>query len=184
MKQPSLTHWIFRLWRNGLLVSSSGLIPNQNVDEGAIFLLDTIMQTAVNYNAAWFAGLCVGTVSASVQDTAGQITTATPNPPTTNNWQEFTAYQEARRQPVVWQPATADPFVLPSNWKAGKQSNLFNFTMNAAATIGGGFLVDVAAKGSTAGHLYCVDNGAGSLAVLPGDVVQVGILTGFKQDPV
>lgn len=192
LKNPSLTHWRFTQWRwyrhikwNGWVkIAESPFAPNQNVDEGAIFLLDTIMQTAVNYNAAWFAGLCLGAVSANVQDTAAKITTATPNPPTTNNWQEFTAYQEATRQPVVWQPAIADPFMLPSNWTAGKQSNLFSFTMNAAATIGGGFLVDVAAKGSGAGHLYCVDNGAGSLMVQPGDVVQVAILTGFKQDPV
>ena len=128
LKNPSLTHWRFIQWRQvpwnmdgqWLKVYASPLTPNQNVDEGAIFLLDTIMQTAVNYNAAWFAGLCVGAVSANVQDTAAKITTATPNPPTTNDWQEFTAYQETTRQPVVWHPAITDPFVLPCGLDGGE----------------------------------------------------------------
>lgn len=198
----SLTHeshsfWRFRLWHKTTtfgqhgwpsidweLIQQSPITPNQNIVEGTIALLD-MLSNAGPYTASWFIGLMngAGDTTPNANDTAAKITTGVPNPPVTNDWAELTAYAEAARQTAApWQAATVAG--LPGDWTAGKQSATVNFTINAPCLIAGAFLIQGSSvKGGTAGKLYSVDNEAGPIAALAGDVLQVSVLTGFLNPP-
>lgn len=182
MKTTSLTHWFFIIKDpRGNIKSRSKITPNLNTQEGAINFLDTYYNLASGYSAAWFVGLCVGTVNPDYTDTAAKITTGIPNPPTTNDWKEFTGYT-GNRKSVIWgnvNDHVLDPD-LHYNYEVDNLVNLCEFVTSGGGTLEGGFLTNEETKGSTSGILYAIDNNAGSLTFNGGDSIHVGVLTGFK----
>ena len=182
MKSKSKTAWLFQVLDfSGRLKSSSAWMPNLNTVEGAGLFLNTYY-SGLHYSANWYVGLCFGAVNPTVNDTAAQITTGIPNPPMTNNWSEGLSYSGPDRQLLTWQAAELISPSLPSSI-ATKQSLMCVFLMTAPGVLGGGFMANSAAKGSTAGVLYCVDSGAGLLAFLAGDTIKVSVITGFVVAP-
>lgn len=120
------------------------------------------------YTATWFVGLVdnTGFTAFAATDTAAKITT-TANPPTTNGWQESTAYSEANRQTLT--------LGTPSAGSVDNSASKATFSINATATLKGGFVVSNSTKGGTSGILYGEGAFSATRAVVSGDSVQVTV---------
>ena len=122
-------------------------VPNIVVDEGLTDILQQYFNGSA-YTAAWYMGLIDATNYGAVaaDDTAAKITTTLPNPPTTNNWQELTSYNETARPAIQWGTA--------ANNSIDNSANAAVFTMSAAVTVKGVFSITDSTKGGTAGKIY------------------------------
>lgn len=108
------------------------------------------------YTASWFVGL-KGTGTESVNDTMA-------NHPT---WPEIVAYSQATR-----------PSLTLGTVSGGSVDNTAaraTFSINASATIAGGFVTNSSTKGGTTGILYSVGNFSASRTLAAGDSLQVTI---------
>lgn len=121
-----------------------------------------------SYNATWYVGLIDLTTFTAVAatDTAAKINT-TANPPTTNGWQEITAYSEGARPALVLGTASSGSISNTASKAA--------FSINATKTIHGGFLCSSATWGGTATILYSAAAFSGDKAVESGDTLNVTI---------
>ena len=138
--------WTFSLWYPGDPEPYEIIEVNTTIDEGVTELLNKAFVTLTSFTN-WSIGIidAAGFGSIAATDTAAKITTTTPNPPTTNNWAEFTSYNETTRQ--NYQAAS-------SSRQVDNNANPATFTINASATLKGAFLVaNDTAKGGTTGLL-------------------------------
>lgn len=128
------------------------------VTAGRNKLLDMTLKTGLA-SPAWYVGLVTGPGSGNTYAAADIMSSHA-------GWAESTAYSEATRQPLTL-GAIAAGSVDNSAAKAV-------FTLNAGATIGGAFLVDVSTKGGTTGTLYSVgSNTNGDKSGGSGDTITV-----------
>ena len=120
------------------------------------------------YTATWFVGLVdnTGFTAFAATDTAAKITT-TANPPTTNGWQEATGYSEANRQTLT--------LGTPSAGSVDNSASKATFSINATATLKGGFVPSNSTKGGTSGILYGEGAFSATRSVVSGDSVQVTV---------
>ena len=117
-----------------------------------------------SYTAAWYVGLVdnAGWTAYAAGDTAAKINT-TANPPTTNGWQEITAYSESVRQTLTLGTASAGSI--------DNSASKAVFTANATKTIRGAFIVSSSTKGGTSGVLYCEVDFSAAQPVISGNVL-------------
>lgn len=139
---------------------------NLIVNEGLDDQLDKYFKGS-NYTAAHYVGLIDTLNNIAAGDTAAKITTGVPNAPTTNDWSENTDYTEATR-----------PAFTPGNVSGQSVDNSASkatFSINATATITGGFVITNNTKGGTTGVLLSVGQFGSSKNVSNGDTLSVQI---------
>lgn len=90
------------------------------------------------YTAAWYVGLTDGTPTPAAGDTMASHA----------GWVEVTDYVEATREALVLGSVAAG--------SVDNSASKASFTMNAATTVGGAFIVSVNTKGGSTGVLYGV----------------------------
>jgi hypothetical protein len=127
-------------------------IRNTVVTVGMNALLDTFFSGA-SYTAAWYMGL-MG--SGTVADTD----TMASHP----GWSEITAITASARPGIAWNAASNGTKSV---------STPTSFTMSAAATVYGAFIVNDLTLGGTAGTLYSGAQFSTSRTVAVGDVINV-----------
>jgi hypothetical protein len=109
---------------------------NLVVNQGLNNLLDNQL-SASSYTAAWYMGLIdsSGWSEIAAGDTAASH----------SGWTESTAYSQSNRPTTAWSAASSQSKSL---------SSALTFSINATATIKGGFLISNATKGGTSGTLF------------------------------
>ena len=140
-------------------------IPNLVVTEGLNSLLTQYFKGS-GYTATWFVGLIdnAGFTALAATDTAAKITTAA-NPPTTNGWQEITAYSESVRQTLVLGTASAGSI--------DNTASKAVFSINGTITVKGAFLSSIDTKGGTTGVLYGEAAFSATRSLVSGDTLTV-----------
>lgn len=121
-----------------------------------------------SYTATWFVGLIDNASFGSLQatDTAAKIST-TANPPTTNDWQESTAYSESVRQALTLGTASAGSI--------DNSASRAVFSINATKTINGAFVISNSTKGGTSGVLYGEASFSSPRSLVNGDTLTITI---------
>ncbi len=144
-------------------------VKNIVVNEGLDDLLDKYLKGS-GYTAAWYVGLVdnANWTAFAAGDTAAKINT-TANPPTTNGWQECTAYDEATREALTLGSV--------SGQSVDNSASKASFTINATKTLKGGFIASVGTKGGTTGVLYgeVAFTSGNTRAVESGDTLNVTV---------
>lgn len=181
--KESISYWKFiHKDSNGRILNETKFIHNQSIMEGLLYFQD-ISYGAVNYTAEWYIGLAgPGIMTPDIHDLASTITTGIPNPPTTNDWAEFTGYNESTRRQCIFSDAN---LLEPDFISVGvdNSANPCVFTINTSSIIQGGFMINQNTKGGTTGKLFAVDDGAGALVVSPGNTISVIIVSGLFNGP-
>jgi hypothetical protein len=135
----------------------SDRIDNLVTTAGKNFALDTVLAGSA-YTAAWYLGLMSSTSytsGAAVGDTAA----------THGGWAEDQNYSQAARPTAAWSVAAAGSKAL---------SAALAFSINAATTIKGCFLISNSTKGGTTGTLYSAGLfTGGDKVVASGDTINV-----------
>lgn len=139
-------------YRDGKLLATLEL-ENGIVDVGANNLLD-VMFGGATVTDPWYIGLIDTGATLAVADTMASHA----------GWMEFIAYTEATRQ--AWDEATAAA-------RAITNSTDTEFTINAAGTVYGIFLVSDSAKSGVAGTLWSTAAYTAGLVVANLDVLKV-----------
>lgn len=142
---------------------------NQNITEGMKQVLTDAYKAGTA--GALYVGLVddTGYTAYAIGDTAAKIT-ATANPPTTNGWQEITAYDEATRPALTMGTASGTTTITLAN-TASKAT----FTFNATKTVRGSFIVTANTKAGTTGKLYGIGDFSVAKSVVSTDVLQVTV---------
>jgi hypothetical protein len=160
-----VTVFTFELVRNGKVVDR-WTVHNVVTTEGANSILNCYFK-ATSCPATWYVGLVdnAGFTAVAATDTAAKITTSA-NPPTTNGWQELSAYSESVRQTLTLGTVSAG--------SVDNSASKAVFTMNATNTVKGAFLSTSSTKsGGTAGVLYSPAAFSSTKAVENNDVLNV-----------
>ncbi len=133
------------LWRE----ETKNLVVNQGLDG----LLGSTL-AAWTQVTSWFLAVTSGHPTVAAADTGSSHA----------GWDEFTGYTAATRP--GWTPAAV------SGQSIDNSASKASFSINAAASIGGGFLISVNSKGVDGGSLYAV--GSFALKTLSsGDTLEV-----------
>ncbi len=151
-----------RAWKRGPLLwtlEASNIVATQGLND-----LLTKYFKGSSYTATWYVGLIdnAGWTAYAAGDTAAKITTSA-NPPTTNGWQELTAYSESVRQTLTLGTA--------SGGSIDNSASQAVFTANASKTIRGAFIISDNTKGGTSGILYCEVDFSVAQPVISGNVL-------------
>jgi len=126
---------------------------NLVVNEGLNHLLDVVLHNS-SQQATWYIGLFNDNYTPLATDTA-----AAPG------WTESTNYDEATREEYVEAAASGQSIT--------NSANKAEFTMNAAETIYGAFLISNSTKGGTASVLFAASKFSVSRSVVASDVLLV-----------
>src|SRR5438128_5971373 len=143
------------------------VIKNLVTTQGKNKYLDATLKTGLT-GPVWYVGLVnnAGFTAYAVGDTAAKITT-TANPPTTNGWQELTAYSETTRQ--GWTPGTIAAAAVDNSLSPA------SFTANATNVVRGAFFVNSNTKGGASGQLMGEADFNASQSVISGNVLDIVI---------
>lgn len=156
-----------RIWEDArrLKLLFEDIVHNLVTTEGENKYLDATLKTGLT-SPAWYIGLVDndGFTAYAVGDTAAKIAT-TANPPTTNGWQELTAYTEATRQ--VWTPGSISAASVDNSGSPAA------FTINATKVVRGAFLDSTNTKGGTSGVLLGEADFSAPQSVIAGNIVDV-----------
>lgn len=159
--------WTAKLWedatRRKLLWET--VVKNLVPMEGLNKYLDATFVSGLT-GPLWYIGLInqTGFTAYDLTDTAAKITTSA-NPPTTNGWQELTAYSETNRQ--QWVPGSVASANVDNTLSPAA------FTSSGSATILGAFMVSDNTKGGTSGVLIGEANFSAPQPVILGNVLDV-----------
>lgn len=146
-------------WRDGALVWED-TFDNLVTTAGKNKYIDATIKTGLT-SPAWYVGLVQGPGS-------GNTYAAADTAASHAGWTESTAYSQATR-----------PAYVPGTVAGGSVDNSASkavFTINATATIAGGFLIDNNTKGGSTGVLLGVgDFTVGDRPVFNGDTINVTV---------
>jgi hypothetical protein len=121
-------------------------------------LLGNVMFGATSKSAAWYVGL-KGAGTAAIGDTASSHA----------GWSEVTGYSESVRQTLTL-----------ASFSSGSASNAASqavFTINAAVTVDGVFIIDNSTKGGTTGTLYSVGSFSSAISLSSGTLTVTATLS-------
>ncbi len=152
--KPSTTY-VVECWRDGTLIWTERF-HNLVTTVGKNKLLDACFKTGEASNS-WFIGL--------VSQAGFSAYAATDTMAAHAGWTEGTPYSEGARPAFV----PAAPAAASMDNGASKAV----FSINAALTVRGAFLVDNSTKGGATGTLYGVGDFGTARAVIIGDVLNV-----------
>ena len=153
-KLPVRFKYLVEVIRAGVVIDSE-TVDNIVPTEGLNHILNTVLKGGTPI-AAWYVGLFEGNYTPVAGLTAATITGAAT---------ECTAYAESTR--VAWTGGTV------ASGAVDNTASKAEFSINAAKTVYGGFLISASAKSATTGTLISAVRFATAKVLESGDVLRI-----------